>query len=97
MTSPWKTGDDAVRVNASSCPSCGQVVDGATVVGERSAVPRPGDLAVCIYCAAVNAYALGRDGLVLEAVTGDDLILALADPNVKAAVAAVRAYRHAKQ
>jgi hypothetical protein len=91
MTSPWKHPvDDSVKIVGSPCPACGQYLDGATVIEHRGATPKTGDLSVCLYCAAVNQFALGANGLVLTAVEGDELILAMAHPTVKRAVAAVR-------
>lgn len=92
--SPWKhPTEETVRIGNSPCPSCGHALDSATALHHRGAQPDPGDISICFYCAAVNRFALGRDGLVLEAVTGDDLILTLAHPDVKLAVAAVRSFR----
>lgn len=88
MTSPWKRPiNDDLRMPSSRCPSCGQELDGATDTVRDVRRPQPGDILICVYCAAVNK--LGED-MMLEPVAGDELILMLADPDVKEAVAAVR-------
>lgn len=71
----------------SHCPSCGQELDGSTETARIGDRPKPGDIAVCIYCAAVNQFG---DDLMLEPVTGDKLAEVMADPVVEACVAVAR-------
>jgi hypothetical protein len=47
---------DPVRVPASPCPTCGTELDGAANVHGPSPLPEPGDLTVCIECAALLTY-----------------------------------------
>jgi RNase P subunit RPR2 len=80
MTSPWKRQLD-FEVPASRCPSCGDVLNGAgEAVTRHGEAPRIGDITICLHCAAVNRYGIG---LVLEAVTGDELTVLLADPDCR--------------
>lgn len=45
------------------CPECGCEVDGASAVGEPADIqPEPGDLAICLYCAAIAIYDLAEGG-----------------------------------
>lgn len=86
--SPWKRPiNDDLRMPVSRCPHCGEVLNGATDTVRDVRRPQPGDILICVYCAAVNQ--LGAD-MMLKPVTGDELILALSDPDVKLAVEAVR-------
>jgi hypothetical protein len=63
------------------CPACGKKLDGATSVERDGADPKPGDLGVCIGCAAVLQY--HGSPLRLRRLEGDDLTIALADPWVR--------------
>lgn len=48
------------RLNKSTCPECGDMLDAATkAVGEEGA-PEPGALAICAHCYAVNQYVEGE-------------------------------------
>lgn len=86
MTSPWKRPLD-FKLQASPCPRCGAMLDGAGTFAGPIEPPNPGDLTVCIYCAGLLRFGVG---LALEAVEGDELILALADPDVRSIRDAVR-------
>jgi hypothetical protein len=46
------------RMPGNTCPACGKTADGGTSLDDKSAVrmPKPGDYAVCLYCAALNVY-----------------------------------------
>jgi hypothetical protein len=45
------------RFAASACPRCGTPVDAATgVFDARDGSPGPGDVTVCLYCAAVSVF-----------------------------------------
>lgn len=47
-------GVQSVRLPGTpTCPGCGEVVDGASYKGPAPD-PRPGDLSVCLHCAAVS-------------------------------------------
>lgn len=45
-----------VRDQRRRCPNCRTVVDGATAVDGSEAFPSPGDVTVCVYCAAVLIF-----------------------------------------
>ena len=32
------------------CPGCEEVLDGATGINDKGAVPKPNDLSLCVYC-----------------------------------------------
>jgi hypothetical protein len=88
--SPWKRPPDRdprEGVQPCHCPHCGQELDAATDTFRVGARPKPGDISVCLYCAAILQF---NAALQLEAVTGDELILVKANPDVKRAVALVR-------
>jgi hypothetical protein len=88
--SPWKRGPDPdprEGVRPEHCPQCGHKLDAATDTLRERHRPKRGDISVCVYCAGINQW---NTALQLEAVTGDELILAKADPEVKRAVAIVR-------
>jgi hypothetical protein len=40
------------------CPRCGKPADGGTSIDDREAkrMPKPGDLAICLYCGQLNCY-----------------------------------------
>lgn len=44
------------RIKPSPCPHCGNVNDGATATRGEDVLPKPGDIAVCAYCAEFAAY-----------------------------------------
>ncbi len=46
------------RLVGTKCPHCGRVADGGTSIDDREAVrmPKPGSLAVCLYCGSINVY-----------------------------------------
>ena len=49
------------------CPACGHKVDSASAAGETeaTAIPEPGDFALCIRCAEPGVYAVNPDGQTL--------------------------------
>ena len=47
-------GQEADRVQAAPCGTCGTLLDGAS--SASGAKPTAGDLAVCMYCAGVNTF-----------------------------------------
>ena len=44
------------RVPASACPECGYVMDAASVADGAPRRPEPGDVTLCIKCAAVAVF-----------------------------------------
>ena len=44
------------HVEAQPCPSCGQVLDGASGVTGGANEPRPDALTMCVYCGVFLAY-----------------------------------------
>lgn len=68
------------------CPSCGKIVDRATVVGSRGR-PKPGDATVCIGCGEV---ALFGDDLQLRRPTTKEVAELKADFRIAAIQEALR-------
>lgn len=69
-----------------TCPECGVDVDGAAFVGDDDEVqPEPGDLAICLYCAAVAIYELAMDqSLCLRRATLEERLLLSEDEDIQA-------------
>jgi hypothetical protein len=44
-----------VKLKDQRCPQCAELLDGATAMGE-DAVPEPGDISVCCYCAEILQF-----------------------------------------
>lgn len=42
-----------MRLNPNSCPKCNHKLDAAAAVPDAAQYPRPGDLTICINCAAI--------------------------------------------
>lgn len=58
------------KIKANPCPTCGVVVDGATVIGQREDVrPNPGDFTLCVYCLSFLRYG---EGLSLKLLSAED-------------------------
>jgi hypothetical protein len=76
-----------------ACPTCGTKVNDATVVfhGASKASPAPGDVTVCIYCAAVSIF---DDELCLRRPTPDEQREIARDPRVQKTVAEIRRHVH---
>lgn len=74
---------DCARVPVQFCPKCGAKHNAAGTLGEP-AVPRPGDLTVCIRCAAPLQYDML---LVARSLDPDDILLL--DPEERADLARV--------
>lgn len=53
----------------SPCPVCGKNLDAATSIEKEEAVPGPGDLSICLYCATVSRF---DDNLKLEQITNEE-------------------------
>lgn len=51
----------STRVPPTPCPWCGYLCDAATPVGDKDAVPKPGDYSVCIECSSINRF----DGMLI--------------------------------
>lgn len=54
----------AIPVKA-TCPSCEYVMDQSSEIQGGDERPEPGDVGVCIQCAAALIYAMNDDGLTL--------------------------------
>ena len=44
------------RTKRSECPKCAHKLDAATAIGPKARRPRPGNLSVCISCAALLRF-----------------------------------------
>lgn len=52
----------------SACPVCEKKIDAVTRPDENGAVPSPGDISICFYCATVSRF---DDNLKLEQLTNE--------------------------
>jgi hypothetical protein len=75
------------RLTPSPCPKCGRVEDAATDP-TGLARPKPNDLAICLYCLAVNIYGAG---LELRAPTPAELVELRARPEWRTVQEYIRA------
>lgn len=71
------------------CPACQTVVDGAMAMDGSQALPSPGDVTVCVYCARVLIFT--ADGLRLP--TFDEIEKLAEDENLVRAVAIATIFR----
>ena len=55
----------------SVCPRCGYKTDAATMLEDDHAVPKPGDVSICMKCAHVRKF--GADLRLVE-LTGDETV-----------------------
>lgn len=71
------------------CPTCGKVNDTHLTLDDTT--PSPGDYSICWGCDHVAVYYLDAEGqLGLRKLVGVDLSIAISDPDVKRARAAMR-------
>lgn len=70
------------------CPFCKRKADGASAADGSPDAPSENDLAVCAYCARISIY---NADLTLRSPTRDELDEAMSDPDVRAAIRAVKA------
>lgn len=77
---PLPGGGASYKLPTSLCPGCGRAWDGAGAL-DNPRQPEPGDVGVCLGCAAVNIYG---DDLRLRQATEADL--ASFDPDLLAYV-----------
>jgi hypothetical protein len=69
--------------SAPHCPVCGTLVDGWTAIpGDPTSGPRPGDIAICLYCVTIGVY---TDALAFRRATVDEEREFMADPGVRKA------------
>lgn len=62
---------NAHKVSPAACPGCGHILTMATGIGRsREASPKPGDVSLCVCCAAVLAFEVGGG---LRVVSDEDL------------------------
>jgi hypothetical protein len=84
------------RLVGTKCPHCGKPCDGGISLDDRRAarVPKPGDVAVCIYCGSINTY---TETLSLRRIERTEQRRMLRDPRMaklmELAVGASKNYR----
>jgi hypothetical protein len=66
------------RIPGARCPRCGGDADGGTSITDKTTPPqpKPGDIAVCLYCGALNSYEAAKtakEGLKLRELTSREL------------------------
>ena len=71
------------------CPACDMKIDGFTPVDDKKAIPKEGDISVCVYC-ATPLTVKGNKWARLE---GKELDEAMADKKFSTIVAMVRVQR----
>jgi hypothetical protein len=69
------------RMPGNVCPTCGKAADGGTSLDDKAAarMPKPGDIAICLYCGALNRYG---EGLRLHPCTPAERKSLLRDPRI---------------
>jgi len=89
-----KLGKD-VRTRPSQCTNCGEMLDGATVVGEGGAhKPKHGDISVCIYCEHVMGF---TDDGRLRDLTGAEIVEAMGDKRLIVAQWAIKKAKESRR
>lgn len=76
---------ESVRMPPCACPKCQARLDAATDAAGGDAVPKPGDLTICIHCTAVLQFDAARMPVLvdeaarasMDAVTQVRLMLAI--------------------
>lgn len=68
-----------------SCPSCSIAMDAVSSF-EGTGCPDPGDITICIRCAAVGVF---TEDMGVRLPSADEKAVYMADPNVQRAVSAV--------
>ena len=76
----------------SACLSCGEMMDGATAVGEEGEImPAPGDFTVCLYCGHLMVF---DDQLAFRNPSDAEIIELVGDERVTAICEARKAIQH---
>ena len=58
-------------VKPNFCPACGYFSDTASVANGNDAVPKPGDISICLNCGAANIFG---ESMMLRPLTALDLM-----------------------
>lgn len=61
-----------------ACPQCGRMNDGSSPV-DGEAVPKPGDISICLYCGCINELTEEEDGLGVRALTEEEKLKILSE------------------
>lgn len=69
------------RHDPQPCLNCGVMMDAATNVADNK-LPGPGDIAICLYCGHLMAFA---DNLTYRPLTDAEMFEAAGDPRIIAA------------
>lgn len=77
--------------NKPTCPTCGQMVDGYTAIGDVDE-PDEGSFTVCFYCGTLCVFTQREFGLELRALNEEEIevFMVMTTPRVRDAVARVR-------
>ena len=81
--------EQTTRTPLNHCLDCGMVVSAGTPTDPNRAdyrPPRPGDVAICLHCAHIMAYA---NDLMVRALTDDEMVEIAGDPDIVRAVNAI--------
>lgn len=70
------------KLVGNTCPSCGRSAEGGTSIDDKEAAanPKPGDLAVCLFCGGLNVY---TENLTLRKIERTERRRMLHDPRLK--------------
>jgi hypothetical protein len=77
-----------------TCPGCGETHDMHTAITSPNSRPKPGDVMVCISCAAILLFDVVEDNLATARIPTDDELESLSRvPEVQALVEAITRLR----
>lgn len=62
-----------IKTGYNTCPCCNSVVDSAATVNDNADIPKPKDLTICVYCAAVLQFTDDMDLMLFPKVLFDSL------------------------
>lgn len=83
------------RLSLSLCPYCGHENDAATAAdGQPSRQPKPGDCAICFYCAEPAIY---NEDMMLAKPSADQRSMFISDPRVQQVIATIMRVREEKK
>jgi hypothetical protein len=86
--------DNRIRMPKSRCLDCGKLITAASRLDDDRSTPDPGDVAVCIDCGHIQAYA---DDLTLRPLTDDEMVEIAGDREIIDTVKAIKWANDARQ
>lgn len=55
-----------------TCTKCGAKNDAHTEARDETAVPKNGDLSICLYCGHITAYVVSPEGITVRELTEEE-------------------------